>query len=148
MSEQANKAPLFTLVYSSTVSGEEPSKQVLLDILAASRRNNPKNGITGMLLYKDGTFLQVLEGERDKVESLYKHIERDGRHRSLLTLLSENIAERSFGEWSMAFRDVSAPELANKEGFADFLNVPFSSSYFSRNPTTAQQLLLQFRRFI
>ncbi|KQN94081.1 activator of photopigment and puc with BLUF domain protein [Sphingomonas sp. Leaf231] len=73
-------------------------------ILAASRRNNARDGLTG-LLYADGRrFLQALEGEATAVEQAMKRIEADPRHRAVVMLSSRDVAVREFGEWSMAER--------------------------------------------
>ena len=77
---------MFFLVYVS-MAQEKMSKEDLLDILAQSREANAKAGITGMLLYKDGNFMQALEGEETAVRALYARICRDPRHRGILTLV-------------------------------------------------------------
>lgn len=80
--------------------------RVLEDILAASRRNNARDGITGMLLYLQGGFMQVLEGNKDAVSATFERICRDGRHHNAMVLLDRD-APRAFGEWSMGFRRVA-----------------------------------------
>ena len=70
-------------------------------ILAQSRRNNPANGITGMLCVSNNVFIQVLEGGRDEVCDLYHAIVRDTRHEQLRLLAYEEITERRFGGWTM-----------------------------------------------
>lgn len=70
-------------------------------ILEASRRNNPRLGITGMLCVSDEFFIQVLEGGRDAVCELYKTIITDPRHTSVRMLVYEEITERRFGHWTM-----------------------------------------------
>lgn len=73
-------------------------------ILLTSRRNNARDGVTG-LLYADGTrFLQVLEGEAGKVEAAFARIKPDARHRGVVVLSRRTIAEREFGNWDMAAR--------------------------------------------
>ncbi|MBA3273301.1 MAG: BLUF domain-containing protein [Chthoniobacterales bacterium] len=70
----------FFLVYAS-IANEDFSPEQLIDLLATSRRNNDASGITGMLLYKDRRFLQVLEGSEAAVRATYARIKRDPRHR-------------------------------------------------------------------
>ena len=73
-------------------------------ILAASRRNNARDSITG-LLYSDGMrFLQALEGPEDKVEAAFARIQADPRHRARVVLWRRTVAAREFGEWAMAHR--------------------------------------------
>jgi hypothetical protein len=77
------------------------SAAILDDILVQSRRNNPANGITGMLCVSNNVFIQVLEGGRDEVCDLYHAIVRDTRHEQLRLLAYEEITERRFGGWTM-----------------------------------------------
>jgi hypothetical protein len=70
-------------------------------ILAQSRKNNPRSGVTGLLCVADGLFLQVLEGGRDEVCELFNVIVRDDRHEHVRLLVYEEIAERRFGNWTM-----------------------------------------------
>ena len=77
------------------------SAAILDDILVQSRRNNPANGITGMLCVSNNVFIQVLEGGRDEVCDLYHAIVRDTRHEQVRLLAYEEITERRFGGWTM-----------------------------------------------
>lgn len=70
-------------------------------ILAASRRNNPALGITGILCYGAGIYLQAIEGGRDSVNSLFSRISQDRRHKDVVLLHYEEIIERRFGGWTM-----------------------------------------------
>ena len=91
---------MLQLVYISTARGA-PS---LSQILAASRRNNGRDDITG-LLYHDGTrFLQALEGPKDKVEEAFQRIKADERHRAVVVLSRRDVDAREFGPWEMASR--------------------------------------------
>ena len=93
----------------------------LVELLAQSRAANEQRGITGMLLYRDGNILQCLEGPEAEVRQAYDVISRDARHRGVITLVEEEVAERSFTDWSMGFKDLSADERGELEGFNDFL---------------------------
>lgn len=70
-------------------------------ILAQSRVHNPASGITGILCYGGGIFLQALEGGRNQVSELYGHIQNDKRHKDVVLLHYEEISERRFGGWTM-----------------------------------------------
>ncbi len=70
-------------------------------ILAQSRQHNPECGITGILCYGGGIFLQAIEGGRMAVSELYGHIQKDPRHKDVVLLHYEEIAERRFGGWTM-----------------------------------------------
>ena len=122
------------------------SEHELLDLLTTSRRNNRRLGITGMLLYKDGNFMQALEGPREAVERLEETIARDRRHHGMLTLLSGTADRRQFPEWAMGFRHLGGVDAAAVPGFTDFLLQPLTSSTFTEHPTRAHKLLLSFRK--
>ena len=71
-------------------------------ILEQSRHNNAIDGVTG-LLWTDGIrFLQVLEGPAESVAATYARIAQDPRHQAIVVLSDKTIAEREFGDWSMA----------------------------------------------
>lgn len=93
-------ASLLQIVYISSVVGAVDTAS----ILAVSRRNNRRDGLTG-LLYADGRrFLQVLEGEPAALERTLERITADPRHRAVVILSCRDIAAREFGEWAMAER--------------------------------------------
>jgi Sensors of blue-light using FAD len=73
----------------------------LLAILKKSKANNPRAGITGVLCFSEGVFMQVLEGGRNAVNQLYNRIASDARHGDVVLLTYEEIAERRFAGWSM-----------------------------------------------
>jgi hypothetical protein len=91
---------LVRLVYASravpTIDQEE-----LLAILKKSKANNPKQGITGVLCFSEGIFLQALEGGRSAVNQLYNRIAADDRHTQVELLCYDEIGERRFAGWSM-----------------------------------------------
>jgi hypothetical protein len=89
------------LVYVSAACGR-PQDLDLGSILQQSRRNNAADGITGMLLYAQGNFMQALEGEAAVVERVYQRISCDKRHRRVTLLDRFEIAARQFPNWSMA----------------------------------------------
>lgn len=91
---------LVRLVYASRAS-RELSPQDLQDILRRSREHNPAEGLTGLLCYSDGLFIQVLEGGRDAVNARYKRIVMDERHDSPILLSYVEIGERRYAGWAM-----------------------------------------------
>ena len=91
---------LVRLLYAS--KAVEPAADSLADsIVQQARRNNPELGITGVLCHGGDVFLQVLEGGRDAVNTLYNRIVCDRRHRRVTLLSYEEILERRFGGWTM-----------------------------------------------
>lgn len=93
---------MIELAYTSTTAWVY-SREDLADILAVSRRNNARNGITGILFYRRRTILQLLEGEESPVRALYQKLQADRRHHGLAALFERPISARSFDRWSMAF---------------------------------------------
>lgn len=91
---------LVRLVYASRAS-RDLSPQDLQDIVRRSRDHNAQDGITGLLCFTDGIFIQVLEGAREAVNARYKRIVMDERHDAPTLIGYQEIAERSFAGWSM-----------------------------------------------
>lgn len=107
------------LIYASTAVDRfgEPE---LVALLCRAREANARVGVTGMLLYVDGSFFQVLEGEPDAVERQFAKIAADPRHSGIVTIIKEPIAKRSFGEWTMGFAAMSPEECGRVAGLNDF----------------------------
>jgi hypothetical protein len=122
------------------------SQSELLDLLEQARENNARNQITGMLLYKDGAFMQAFEGEEEMAMRLYGKILVDPRHQSIITLLSGPLESRQFTGWSMAFNNIDLLSDDERFGFSPFLKEPFTKAYFGANPNNALKLLLSFRK--
>ncbi|GAA4907504.1 BLUF domain-containing protein [Mucilaginibacter defluvii] len=107
---------MFNIIYLST-STTLLNDFELAEILSVSRDNNVINQITGMLLYADGTFMQVLEGDKDEVMRTYRRILLDDRHRNVIELAAGPLNTRNFPEWSMGFASVNADVLEEFEGY-------------------------------
>ena len=90
---------LVRLLYVSRAVDTSPA--AIEAILTQSRQHNPATGITGVLCYGGGIFLQAIEGGRSTVSELYGHIQRDARHKDVELLAFEEICERRFGGWAM-----------------------------------------------
>ena len=90
---------LVRLLYASRARDAECS--AIDDILSECRQHNPVTGITGILCYGGGIFLQAIEGGRMAVSELFGQIQRDARHKDVVLLHYEEISERRFGGWTM-----------------------------------------------
>lgn len=134
---------VFSLLYLSQ-STIPFSKQDLRELLTKSRENNSQLGITGMLLFKGGNFLQVLEGRQETVMSLYERISRDSRHSQITTLFQGTSSQRDFPDWSMGFHDLDAPDSSRIPGFSHFLHTSLSTAEFV-DAGRAKRLLLLFK---
>lgn len=87
-------------------------------LLTQCRRNNERLGVTGALVYGDGQFMQVMEGEEVAVRELYQRLATDPRHTGLMKLADKDIPHRSFGSWRMAFERVSAEDFSALAGYS------------------------------
>lgn len=95
---------VFHLVYFSKAA-EDLSYTDIREILEVSRRNNARLGITGLLIFRDGYFVQLLEGDEAPVRNVLTAIRDDDRNYSVKVLIETVGAERLFPDWSMAFHD-------------------------------------------
>jgi hypothetical protein len=77
-------------------------------ILEQARRNNQRLGVTGVLLYDAGSFMQLLEGEPEVLQPLYERIAQDERHYRVHRVRDRSIQGRSFAAWSMGFVSIDA----------------------------------------
>jgi len=89
----------------------------LKELLIQSRRNNLRDNITGMLLYSRGSFVQVLEGDKEPLEALYVKILADKRHRSIFQLAYKPLEKRNFPHWSMGFKVIESGEYKELDGY-------------------------------
>jgi hypothetical protein len=92
---------LVRLLYVSRAADKQESAALTESIMSAARTYNPGNGITGVLCYGEGVFLQAIEGGREEINALYNMILRDPRHKNVVLMHYEEILERRFGGWTM-----------------------------------------------
>ncbi len=94
---------LYQLAYVS-LSQRSLSQPLLSEILDVSQRNNARDEITGILMYHDKLFFQVLEGKRGAVEDCYfERISDDVRHTSLSLMWADFVQSRTFSDWAMGY---------------------------------------------
>ena len=100
------------------------SDTTLKDIIASSKKNNPEEDVTGCLLSGSNSFLQLLEGPAEFINTLYSKISRDSRHKNVKTLCDEKIDERLFSSWSMKLVPFENMEWSNEDfNSGNFLNI-------------------------
>jgi hypothetical protein len=133
---------LIQCIYASAASRDFETTE-LAELLGAARADNGKLGLTGMLLYAEGSFFQVLEGQPDVVEALYAKIERDRRHDQVTLIIKEPISKRYFDAWTMGFYEISREELAGMSGVNDFFGK--ERTEISVDAGRAKKLLAAFR---
>ena len=135
---------MLSLIYVST-SVKLLNDEELLDILKISRENNSSKEVTGLLLYKGGNFMQVLEGPDDAVNGIFEKIKNDPRHKDVSVISREQIQSRQFPAWEMAFQNLDNPALKNEPGYSQFLHDEFTADVYRENPLRAYIMLLTFR---
>jgi hypothetical protein len=134
---------LYCLVYTS-VSTQRMSDNELKDMLKISRKRNEASGITGMLLYLDPFFIQVLEGEDTVISQLFDRIKKDPRHHKASPIYKESIQERYFKNWTMGFEQINGEKI---EGFSDALQKT-NSELLKVYPNKVCELLDKFKHEI
>lgn len=105
---------LFRIVYCSRNAVGMDAPGLLDRILAVSRRNNAAERVTGALLYVDGNFAQVLEGDFAAVQRTFERIQADERHQDLVLMQANTVGERLFGEWAMGRATAENPDAASQ----------------------------------
>lgn len=109
---------MYHLVYTSY--GSQPfSESDLIQLLNQSNTWNKTKEITGMLLYLQGKFIQVLEGDKSEVKKLYEKIANDTRHKKVTIVIEGDYPERLFKDWSMGFKQITDDEFKTLSGFQD-----------------------------
>jgi hypothetical protein len=134
---------LIHCIYSSAATTEFAEHEIP-ELLEKTRAGNAALGITGMLLYTEGSFFQVLEGEPKRVDAVYQKISRDARHKHVTLIIREPIPARRFGEWTMGFATLGRREVAELVGENDFFTQ--ASCFEGLSPGRAKKLLVAFKR--
>ncbi|MGD8957742.1 MAG: BLUF domain-containing protein [Chromatiaceae bacterium] len=135
---------LYHLGYVSTQTHPMGGKE-LLEILKSARRSNEDVEITGLLLHREDSFFQVLEGEEDVVRQVFDKIQRDPRHERIKVLFEGPIEAREFADWRMGFVDLNGVDVKNLPGFSDFLSDDVEPRRLLEELTQVKRLLLLFR---
>jgi hypothetical protein len=132
---------LSALVYVSK-STRPLSEDELNHLLERARTRNCQEGVTGVLLYSHGNFIQYLEGTPAAIERVYAVIKADPQHHGIIELMHEPIQSREFSHWSMAFRNIRAFGLASPPEIDAVFEAAGSSGM--RPASVAQVFLTKF----
>ena len=130
------------IVYSSLAT-KKMLKSDLYVILRQARLNNEKSGVTGILIFSDGHFFQVLEGKENIVADLYKKISADKRHSDIQLLLEDELENRTFPNWGMAYATPSAREIANWAGLRNAITLDDTLNLLCSEKDRVRNLLLK-----
>lgn len=137
---------LSQLLYASRAT-HPLSDAELQDLLTLARVNNARLGVTGLLLYCDQSFLQVLEGEEATLTRLYEAIARDPRHTELRLLARGPLVERRHAEWCMGFEHLDDQRLAaTLPGYRSARRYPLVAADLVRDGAVAETLLSLYAR--
>lgn len=136
---------IFYHVYVSSAAALMPSEE-LLALLNHCQSNNAKLGLTGILLHKDGNFMQILEGPEPQVREVLGKIYRDSRHCGIIKLLEGYTDERQFSEWAMGFHELNSAEVRSTLGYSEFMNLPLTADSFGADLSLCERLLRSFKK--
>jgi hypothetical protein len=131
---------MLSIAYVSAATTTMTDEQIA-DILVQARRNNTRLDLTGALLYRQGRFIQILEGPDEEVIDRFAVIAADPRHRSVQKISEESIAARQFPEWTMGFRPLSDAAVKELPGFDDYFDARTGRSRLEHADNKAQQFL-------
>ena len=131
------------LIYAS-VETQSFSPAQLTELLQKARVENERVQLTGILLYSNGNFFQVLEGEPAAVDEMYKKLHLDKRLRQLTLIVREPITKRFFADWSMGFSNITPEELTQIGGMNDFFHG--GSCFIGLDSGRAKKLLAAFAK--
>ena len=92
----------YTLCYVSSCN-DDLSARDLEQLFHVNKRNNIELNISGILVYNNGNFLQILEGDEQKIINLFKKIRVDKRHSHIIELISSHKSERIFDDYEIGF---------------------------------------------
>lgn len=123
---------IYHLAYFSN-STERLSVEQMEKMLVKFRQRNQKRGITGILLYLDRCFLQIIEGTKEGVEGLFNIIKDDPRHDEILRIFAGKKEERTFKDWSMGFEVIGIEKFKDMAGFNNLSNEDFIEQVIKTN---------------
>lgn len=134
---------LYYLVYTSHES-YPLTRRDLRDIMDQAEAFNQQRQITGMLVYRAGPFLQVLEGQQNHIAQLYDSICRDRRHHQIQLVIMEPATQRCFSEWSMGFCDLACNQDRERAAYTIFLREGLCARIHPSHPSIPASLLTMF----
>ena len=134
---------LIRCIYSS-VASDHFDEGDLPALLKHVRTANAAIGVTGMLAYINGNFLQVIEGSEASIDALFAKISKDDRHKRVFVIVREPIATRTFADWSMGFEALLPADVESLVGENDFFDS--ASCLDAMDPGIVKAILTSFRQ--
>jgi hypothetical protein len=123
----------YQIIYSSE-SATPMQMEDLEEILEHARSSNATNRITGALVYVDGVFLQILEGEIDSLQTLMGRISKDVRHETVTVLKEGEVSSATFTDWKMAYLSATPEQVAQWAGLRQTTAIPETLTDLRENP--------------
>ena len=137
-------ASVFYTIYASSATVRLPQHDIL-ELLKRARLKNQAQGLTGMLLYRDGTYLQYLEGQRADLDRLMKCLREDSRHEAIRILREGTVPGRLFPDWSMAYKNLAGLRSSQVPGYSERLQAKYRDE---RTEDAAQSLIDMFQEML
>lgn len=134
------------MVYVS-FSDKDLAESDLVSLLVEIRKKNKKQNVTGMLLYNEGSFIQVIEGFTQKINDLFEKIKGDTRHNTIVVLLDEVITSRSFPNWTMGYQKLTNQQASTIHGFSDFMESEDQKIVLKNSTPEVIYLLNSFKEY-
>ena len=142
-----NPDALYHLGYVST-EVVKFSEEALVALLSEARNANADRDVTGLLLYREGSFYQVLEGSESAVMATFQKIEGDPRHKEVRILFHGETDAREFADWKMGFLNLDGVDVDTLSGFSDFMTRDAQPQEFLENLSRGKRLALMFRTLL
>ncbi len=138
----APESDLIHIVYSSAAEVAFNQRD-LFELLQVAREKNNQLNVTGILLFYNGSFFQVLEGPESAVKQIYEKVSKDSRHSKMLKIIEEPIERRAFQDWTMGFASMKIIDLKSIPGLNDFFSR--GSCFYDLEQSMAKKLLEAFK---
>ena len=142
-----NPDALYHLGYVST-EAVKFSEEALVALLSEARNANADRDVTGLLLYREGSFYQVLEGSESAVMATFQEIEGDPRHKEVRILFHGETDAREFADWKMGFLNLDGVDVDTLSGFSDFMTRDAQPQEFLENLSRGKRLALMFKTLL
>ena len=130
----------YQIIYSSE-SATPMQQDDLEELLEQAQTHNAPRGITGALVYAEGLFLQILEGDRVELQDLMARIVRDVRHETVTVLREGEVPRAVFAGWTMAYVGATAEQVAKWAGFGTTTQTAQSLAEFGQDAQRTAQFV-------
>jgi len=135
---------LIHLAYVSTQTRDMKAAD-LISLLTEVRGLNESRNISGLLLHKNQSFFQVIEGSSARVQETFNNIMRDQRHEGVEVLFDEPLEAREFSNWQMGFLDLDGIDVSMLRGYSNFFDSDEEPRAFLKALSRGERLALLFR---